>query len=347
MVPSDTSEESDAELEGDEPSQNAEGSRRGTLIHISPLDARFSQKKMRHRFWNGNLLADVAPLVQVIRCSAEEEAQHSARWKLQAPFPEIEVVRWRCKLRDEKTGRPKTDPQSGKVLYDQEEHLFTLDNRRLYCLQLAAATVWPEQCMVEVVELPAGPPEFKHEMKKFKTMDSGKSILIGSRQPGDTVPFVRWCWRTKLKVNEAKATKGANGKGEAKAGKARGREGKKQHHNPQALSAAPIVSGHQADGGGALLMRMLKEGPPLAADGQLDGAAAGAHLLGLLKGVASEPTKDVAGSTPPSVWAQSAKGGARWQSTTWWQDVPDKSQENIGKGRRRTRGGRGQTDSQV
>lgn len=332
MVPSDSSGESDPELEQDEPRQNTGGARRGTMIHMSPLEARFSQKKMRHRFWSGSLLAEVSPLVQVVRCSAEEEAQLGARWKLQPPFPEIEVVRWRCKLRDEKTGRPKTDLQTGRVLYDQEEHLFTLDNRRLYCLQLAAVTVWPERCVAEMSELPAGPPEFKHEMKKFKTMDSGKSILIGSHQPGDTAPFVRWSWRSKLNVSDVTAAKGAGSKGGGKAGKA-GEQGKGQPQVVPAPNAAPYAAGNQADGGGAFLMQLLK-GPPPA----LDGAAKGAHLLGLLKGPdASQPAKGPAVSAPSNAWAQSTNGGGWWDSADWWQDT---HQESQGKGRRQPQGGR-------
>ena len=177
--------------------ERSEISSRGVAVQVDPLDVRFSQQKMRHMFWNGNLLDDVAPLIQAVRCSRDEEIRLGARWKLHAPFPPIEVVRWRCKLRDEKTGRPKVDSQTGMTLYDPEEHLFTLDNRRLYCLQLAATKLAPEQCVVDVAELPAGPPELMREMKKFKTVDSGKSILIGSRQ--DNVPFVRWSWRVKLK----------------------------------------------------------------------------------------------------------------------------------------------------
>ena len=56
------------------------------------------------------------------------------QWLLQAPFPPIEVIRWRCKLRDEVTGRPLLDA-TGTELLDQEERWYTLDNRRLYCLQ--------------------------------------------------------------------------------------------------------------------------------------------------------------------------------------------------------------------
>ena len=44
-------------------------------------------------------------------------------------------------------------------------------------------------------------------MKKFKTMDRGKSIMVGSAE--DNVPFVRWAWRTKLQVAECEPDAGS------------------------------------------------------------------------------------------------------------------------------------------
>ncbi|CAK0790734.1 unnamed protein product, partial [Prorocentrum cordatum] len=72
-------------------------------------------------------------------------------------------------------------------------HRFTFDNRRLYCLQAAALKVYPERCVVEVLEVPAGPAENMRELRKFRTMDIGKTVMIGSRL--DKVAFVRWSWR--------------------------------------------------------------------------------------------------------------------------------------------------------
>ena len=98
--------------------------------------------------------------------------------RLEAPFPSIEVMPWRCKLRDGATGRPRIDPATGGELYDAEDHLFALDNRRLYCLQKAAAAVWPARVLVDVVELPPGVPSSVRQLKKFRTLNRGQSILI-------------------------------------------------------------------------------------------------------------------------------------------------------------------------
>lgn len=40
--------------------------------------------------------------------------------RLEAPFPPIEVLRWRCKLRDETTGRPLLDDR-GREMFEQED----------------------------------------------------------------------------------------------------------------------------------------------------------------------------------------------------------------------------------
>merc|ERR1719183_2792469 len=99
----------------------------------------------------------------------------------------IEVIRWKCKLRDSNTGRPKVDPVTGEDLYDSQEHWFTLDNRRLYCLQEAALRIWPERCVAEVAVIISGPHAHMRELRKFRTLDCGRSAKIGSRVPtGDT-----------------------------------------------------------------------------------------------------------------------------------------------------------------
>ena len=43
---------------------------------------------------------------------------YGAQWHLEAPFPPIEVMRWRCKLRDDATGRPLVDPKTGEQFLD-------------------------------------------------------------------------------------------------------------------------------------------------------------------------------------------------------------------------------------
>jgi len=164
---------------------------------MCPLEVWFSQPKMRHLFGDGLRVADAVTPIRVVKCTEEEEKEHDAAYRLEAPFPTIEVIRWRCKLRDENTGRAKLDPVTGGELFDSEERWFSLDNRRLYCLQEAALRVWPERCVADVSEIRSGPHMRMPGIRKFRTPDLGRSILIGSRADG--VPFVRWSWEDKTK----------------------------------------------------------------------------------------------------------------------------------------------------
>jgi len=106
------------------------------------------------------------------------------------PFPPIEAIKWRCKLR-ETDGTPKIDPVTGLELYSQEEQWFTFDNRRLYYLQRAAAKHWPCQVRCEVVVIPA-PLARMRELRKFDTRTFGCTVAVGARS--DRSPRI-WSWR--------------------------------------------------------------------------------------------------------------------------------------------------------
>merc|ERR1719201_1330713 len=158
---------------------------------------------MRHLFGDGRRLADTVTEIREERIPEAERAEYGqgVEWKLTFPFPEIEVIRWKCKLRDHRTGRPIVDPVTGEELYDSEEHWFTLDNRRLYCLQEAAMRFWPQRCVAEVAVIISGPHAHMRELRKFRTLDRGRSAMIGSRADG--VLFVRWSWREKAGLEES------------------------------------------------------------------------------------------------------------------------------------------------
>eukprot|EP00747_Dinoflagellata_sp_TGD_P117846 gnl/TRDRNA2_/TRDRNA2_172690_c0_seq10.p1 gnl/TRDRNA2_/TRDRNA2_172690_c0~~gnl/TRDRNA2_/TRDRNA2_172690_c0_seq10.p1 ORF type:complete len:737 (-),score=179.99 gnl/TRDRNA2_/TRDRNA2_172690_c0_seq10:94-2247(-) len=162
-------------------------------MRMDPLEVRFSQLKMRHLFANGRRVADAVPLIKAERCTEAQAAEYGTARRLTAPFPPIEVIRWRCKLRDETNGRPKVDPETGEELFDDQERWFTLDNRRLYCLQEAALQIWPERCVADVIEIKAAPHAQMQGLRKFRTLDLGQSIKVGSRADG--VPFLTWSWR--------------------------------------------------------------------------------------------------------------------------------------------------------
>jgi len=250
---------------------------RGAPQFLSPLEIGFSQWKVRHTFSDGRALAETAPAVTAVRCTPDEASMLGAPWKVEYPFESIEVVAWKCKLRDKKTGRPKVDPATGGCLYDSETRLFTLDNRRLYCLQRAAASVWPERCVCEVLELvSSNPNERMRELRKFRTVDSGETIMIGSTL--DKVPFMKWSWRAAAGLkpespgigevaNEIQAALGLPlARGVPRAPQPAG--------GPVASAAPPSAPSSDA---GAFLLKLVQEKEPAL-------KAQGAALLGMLKG---------------------------------------------------------------
>lgn len=198
-------------------------------LQLCPLDIRFSQFRARSRFRDGKLLADSEAMIRAVPITpgaasssatgsssgtqGDKEAvdrDSSADFLLETPFPPIQVLQWRCKLRDGQ-GRPRTDPKTGGELYDNEDRWFSLDNRRLYCLQKAAIRVWPQRVVANVVELPPGPltRTRTRQLKKFRTFDRGKTILIGGRNEVTQMIndagkqeqaniAVKWSWREKV-----------------------------------------------------------------------------------------------------------------------------------------------------
>jgi len=190
------------------------------LALVSPYDVRFSQFRIRAEFQDGRPLEEAQALVEVRpRAGAEAPAAAEAPPQgegpeddaltgdledlsaergeefdlLWAPFPQIEVTRWRCKLR-EADGSPRTDPDTGLELYASEERWFAFDNRRLCCLQRAAAQHWPREVRMCVVVVPPALARTR-ELRKFDTTTSGSSISIGRRDDPDPVA---WCWRTQV-----------------------------------------------------------------------------------------------------------------------------------------------------
>merc|ERR1719188_1511434 len=121
------------------------------------------------------------PEIKAVRLPEADSC--GATWLLEAPFPPIEVLPYQCKLRDEH-GRPLLDTETGGEIWDAEDHTFTLDNRRLVCYQKAAAALWPERAVVEVIELPPQSLTRMRQVRKFRTLDSGKTVMMGSRLAG-------------------------------------------------------------------------------------------------------------------------------------------------------------------
>jgi len=191
---------------------------------LSPLEIHFSQAHIRPEFQDGRLVEETAAQVERESlgpaCLVEEEEQPSADetmvgllkdcpsgsdrwWLLRPPFPEIEVIEWRIKLRSE-DGSPLVD-EFGNELYGEKEW-YTLDNRRLYCLQRAAAALHPQQvrCAVLVIRQEDGS---WREFRKFRTCDRGRTIRVGHR---DAPNLPQWSWRHEVGLPEEELTAGVS-----------------------------------------------------------------------------------------------------------------------------------------
>ncbi|CAJ1352958.1 unnamed protein product [Effrenium voratum] len=174
--------------------------------HMSPLEVNFSQMRANPLFRDGRSLDEAVQQIKPVRWKSVGSSASGAKdetpvWLLKAPFPPIEVMKWRCKLRDE-SGRPLVDPETGGELIDSEDKWFTLDNRRLYCLQKVAVSLWPERAVAEVARLPPTAVHKVRQLKKFRTLDRGCSIMVGSRTGGPVIG--RWSWKEALGIQEPK-----------------------------------------------------------------------------------------------------------------------------------------------
>jgi len=163
---------------------------------VSPFDIRFSQMRARTEFRDGRSVEEALESIKAVRCEQTDGETDGPVWVLKAPFPPIEVLPWRCKLRDEQ-GKPMLCAETGGELWDADDNIFSLDNRRLYCFQKAAAALWPDRVVIDVVELPPQSlTTSSRQVRKFRTLDCGESILIGERAaPGDDKDLKRWSWR--------------------------------------------------------------------------------------------------------------------------------------------------------
>jgi len=167
---------------------------------MSPLEVHFSQMRANPHFRDGQSLDKAIKEIEKVPWNGSSFESEKPVWLLKAPFPPIEVMKWRCKLRDEATGRPLVDPKTGGELLDSEDRWFTLDNRRLYCLQKVAVSVWPDRAVAEVCCLPPESLTKIRQLKKFRTLDRGCGILVGNRVGGPMIG--RWSWREAVGIQE-------------------------------------------------------------------------------------------------------------------------------------------------
>lgn len=144
---------------------------------ISPFAVRFTQEHIRSTFRDGRELQLALAQIEVHEGVGEYDVV------LHAPFPTIEVIRYEPSER--RMGADCCEEVESGV--DTGAHWFTFDNRRLYCLQHAAAAQWPKKVAAVVEVLYADPGTLR---KKFDSTTLGRSVNLD-----DHSSLSRWDWR--------------------------------------------------------------------------------------------------------------------------------------------------------
>lgn len=148
---------------------------------ICPLAIRFTQEHVRTTFRDGH---NVEATVHQIETQPGDGCTYDII--LRAPFPHIEITRW-------------TGYDDGSRAEDT--HWYTFDNRRLYCLQRAAAAHWPRRvaAVVEVI-YSADRSSWK---RKFDTTTQGQCVSVRRSSLQD--PIGTWHWQQAVQQRSAGA----------------------------------------------------------------------------------------------------------------------------------------------
>jgi len=171
---------------------------------LSPFAIRFSQARIRPTFQDGRLVDRSMSQVEALPWPLEGNGDYDVF--LSAPFPPIEIIRWRPKIREE-DGRTCVDEDGRKML--GEACWFTFDNRRLYCLQAAASKQWPRRAAA-IVHIMHDLPLSRCTPRKFRTTDLGCSVRISRKH--DAVPKATWCWAEATHSGDVEAQSSEAGK---------------------------------------------------------------------------------------------------------------------------------------
>jgi len=174
------------------------------VLVLNPLAIRFAQPRINNFFAkpDGREVLDTIKELKVERFVQDDTGSSDSFGRddlfIRAPFPVIEVIQFRAKLRDE-DGSTVKDEVTG-IQRHGEERWFTLDNRRLYCLQRAAIKAWPLLCYAEVKVVDSLDSTSK-VLRKFRTTSEGTSVRVGSSQDNiENLP--EWSWRDSLPKSE-------------------------------------------------------------------------------------------------------------------------------------------------
>lgn len=211
---------------------------------LSPFAIRFTQEGIRTTFRDG----------RAVEASRAEITSRPGVGDydliLDAPFPAIEIIRWapRHQLRGASSEESTTDEEAEERELAGEQW-FTYDNRRLYCLQRAAAELWPRRVAAVVQVMYAS--DANALRRKFDTASQGRSVTVCRHVHGDEAPLFTWSWRRSVSEVRAAAEEAARAALSAVAADGRkARVEELQDAPPEAGAAAPLLGG--ACGGSAL-----------------------------------------------------------------------------------------------
>eukprot|EP00403_Amphidinium_massartii_P005046 CAMPEP_0178374938 /NCGR_PEP_ID=MMETSP0689_2-20121128/2630_1 /TAXON_ID=160604 /ORGANISM="Amphidinium massartii, Strain CS-259" /LENGTH=414 /DNA_ID=CAMNT_0019994915 /DNA_START=23 /DNA_END=1263 /DNA_ORIENTATION=+ len=132
-------------------------------LAVSPLHVRFTQEKIHPFFFRRGPIVNVVPKIRIVPRDAGGDE------------PELELVPPFTMIRCLRKG----------------DELWSLDNRRLYALQLAAMQCWPRQCYTKILATERLPRrKLKTQYRKFQTQSEGRAVHICARYQ----QFDTWSW---------------------------------------------------------------------------------------------------------------------------------------------------------
>uniref|UniRef100_A0A7S0A724 Uncharacterized protein n=1 Tax=Pyrodinium bahamense TaxID=73915 RepID=A0A7S0A724_9DINO len=206
---------------------------------ISPFAIRFTQEHIRTTFRDGRLVEASLNEVQALPGTDGYDIV------LRAPFPNIEIIRWSSPCQAQGAAVASCCPvrkEEGRCT-----HWFTLDNRRLYCLQCAAAVHWPRRVAVVVDLLYADPGSVR---KKYDSTTHGCSVSVRHSCKGPELGT--WRWQEGLPCGAAAAALEAVHRDDARASAQELLDAPEEEGSLLALAhgAAPLEQLTKSGGGG-------------------------------------------------------------------------------------------------
>lgn len=164
---------------------------------LSPFAIRFTQGGIRNTFRDGR---------EVEASRAEITARPGSGdydLILDAPFPAIEIIRWAPRHCSAEAGSEQSTTDEEDEREKASEQWFTYDNRRLYCLQRAAAEQWPKRVAAVVQVMYASDA---HALRrKFDTASGGRGVTVCRHVHSIEAPLFAWTWRRGVSEHEEEA----------------------------------------------------------------------------------------------------------------------------------------------